>query len=67
MLKAYKTEINPTAQQKAKIKQTIGVCRFVYNLYIAHNIEVYNNGGSFVSGMNFSIWLNNGYIHFHTL
>jgi len=65
MLKAYKTEINPTAQQKAKIKQTIGVCRFVYNLYIAHNIEVYNNGGSFVSGMNFSIWLNNGYIPTH--
>jgi putative transposase len=40
-MRAYKTEINPTAEQKQKIHQTIGVCRFVYNFYIAHNKDVY--------------------------
>jgi hypothetical protein len=40
-VRAYKTEINPTAKQKQKIHQTIGVCRFIYNFYLAHNKEVY--------------------------
>ena len=35
--KAYKIEINPTDEQKSKIQQTIGVLRFVYKFYIAHN------------------------------
>lgn len=60
--KAYKIEINPTDEQKSKIHQTIGVSRFVYNFYIAHNKEVYEKEGKFISGMEFSKWLNNEYI-----
>ncbi|MDM0781405.1 transposase [Clostridium perfringens] len=60
--RAYKIEIDPTAEQKYKIHQTIGVSRFIYNFYIAHNKEIYDREGKFVSGMDFSKWLNNEYI-----
>ena len=40
MLKAYKTEIMPTKQQGLKIRQTLGICRYLYNLYLASNFEV---------------------------
>ncbi|EGT4047442.1 transposase [Clostridioides difficile] len=62
MKRAYKIEINPTTEQKSKIHQTIGVSRFIYNFYIAHNKEVYDSKGEFISGMDFSKWLNNEYI-----
>lgn len=62
MKRAYKIEINPTKEQKTKIHQTIGVSRFIYNFYIAHNKEVYEKEGKFKSGMDFSKWLNNEYI-----
>ncbi|HFD2029468.1 TPA: RNA-guided endonuclease InsQ/TnpB family protein [Clostridium perfringens] len=62
MKKAYKIEINPTDEQKSKIHRTIGVLRFVYNFYIAYNKEIYEREGKFVSGMDFSKWLNNEYI-----
>ena len=62
MQKSYKTEINPTDSQKQLINRTIGVCRYVYNFYLAHNKEVYTNGGKFISGMDFSKWLNNEYL-----
>ncbi len=60
--RAYKTEIKPTKEQITKIHQTIGVSRFVYNFYIAHNKKVYEKEKKFVSGMGFSKWLNNEYI-----
>jgi transposase, IS605 OrfB family, central region len=60
--RAYKIEIKPTNQQTTKIHQTIGVSRFIYNFYIAHNKEVYEKEKKFVSGMDFSKWLNNEYI-----
>ena len=62
MLKTYKIEIKPTEGQSIKINKTIGVCRFIYNFYIVHNQQVYQNGGKFVSGMSFSKWLNNDFI-----
>ncbi|WP_366522625.1 transposase [Clostridium sp.] len=62
MKRAYKIEINPTDEQKSKIHRTIGVSRFIYNFYIAHNKEVYEKEGKFVSGMDFSKWLNNEYM-----
>ena len=62
LLKSFKTEINPTAEQKHKINKTIGTCRFVYNFYLAHNREIYERENRFVSGYDFSIWLNNDYI-----
>ena len=60
--RAYKIEINPTDDQKSKIHQTIGVSRFIYNFYIAYNKEIYEREGKFVSGIDFSKWLNNEYI-----
>jgi len=60
--RTYKIEINPTLEQVSKIHQTIGICRFIYNFYIAHNKEIYKKEGTFVSGMDFSKWLNNEYI-----
>ena len=62
MLKSYKTEIYPTAKQKQIIHRTIGVCRFVYNFYLAHNKEIYEKEERFVSGYDFSIWLNREFI-----
>ena len=62
MKRAYKIEINPTQEQKTKIHQTIGVSRFVYNFYIARNKEIYEGEGKFISGIDFSKWLNNEYI-----
>ena len=41
LLKAFKTEINPTESQKQKINQGIGVCRYLYNSYLAKNQELY--------------------------
>ena len=62
MLKSYKTEIKPTLEQIQMINKTIGTCRFVYNFFLAHNKEVYEKEKKFVSGMDFSKWLNNIYI-----
>ena len=49
LLKSFKTEISPTAEQKSKINRTIGTCRFVYNFDLAHNREVYEQDNRFVS------------------
>ena len=62
LLKSYKTEINPTQEQIQIINKTIGVCRFVYNFYIVHNKEMYQQEKKFISGMDFSKWLNNEFI-----
>ena len=62
MLKSYKTEIFPTPEQKQIIHRTIGVCRFIYNFYLAHNKEIYEKEEKFVSGYDFSKWLNNEYL-----
>lgn len=62
MLKSFKTEINPTEEQKAKIRKTIGTCRYIYNFYLAHNKELYDKGEKFMSGKSFSVWLNNEYL-----
>ena len=62
MLKSFKTEINPSAEQKAKINKTIGTCRYIYNFYLAHNKSLYDKGEKFMTGKSFSVWLNNEYI-----
>ena len=62
MLKSYKTEIKPTEEQKLIIKRTIGVCRYVYNFYLIHNKEIYLKDKRFISGVEFSKWLNNEFI-----
>ena len=62
LLKSFKTEINPTEEQKARIRKTIGTCRYVYNFYLSHNKALHDNGEKFMTGKSFSLWLNNEYI-----
>ena len=62
MLKSFKTEINPTPEQKIRIHKTIGTCRYVYNFYLGHNKALHDNGEKFMTGKSFSLWLNNEYI-----
>ena len=65
MLKSFKTEINPTEEQKTKIRKTIGTCRFIYNFYLAHNKKLHEDGKKFMSSNKFRIWLNNKYLPQH--
>ena len=62
MLKSFKTELNPTQEQKSRINRTIGTCRYVYNFYLVCNKERHDNGEKFMTGKSFSVWLNNEYI-----
>lgn len=62
MLRSFKTEINPTVEQKVKINKTIGVCRYIYNFYIGHNKALHDKDEKFMTGKDFSVWLNNEYI-----
>ena len=62
LLKSFKTEIHPTEEQKARIRRTIGTCRYVYNFYLGHNKALHDNGKKFMTGKSFSLWLNNEYI-----
>lgn len=58
----YKLEIKPTQEQIIKINKTMGVCKFIYNFYIAKNKEKYKEAKLFISANNFSKWLNNEFI-----
>ena len=62
LLKSFKTEINPTEEQKVKIRKTIGTCRFIYNFYLAHNKELHESGKKFMSSSQFRVWLNNEFL-----
>ena len=39
--RAYKVEIKPTLRQMQKINQSIGICRWLYNEYLAINNQLY--------------------------
>lgn len=60
-MRAYKTEIKPTEKQIEKIRQTQGVCRFVYNLFIATNQERHKQGLKYMSGYDFAKYFRNEY------
>lgn len=62
MLKAYKVEIKPNNEQIQIINQTIGTCRWVYNKFIEVNQIRYKNNQKYMSGYDFSKWLNNEFI-----
>lgn len=62
MIKSYKTEIDPTPEQKTKINKTIGTCRYMYNFYISHNKALYEQGEEFMSAYTFDKWVNNEYL-----
>jgi len=62
LLKSYQTEISPTSEQKEIIHRTIGVCRYVYNFYLDYNKKICEKKKKFVSGYDFSKWLNKEYL-----
>jgi len=62
LYKSYKTEINPTENQKEKIRKTIGTCRYVYNFFIEENSNRYKQGLPYMNAKQFSIWMNNEYL-----
>lgn len=62
LIRSFKTEINPTEEQIVKINKTIGTCRFIYNFYISHNKYLYEEIKGFMTGREFSVWLNNEYL-----
>ena len=62
MLKAYKVEIQPSHEQIQIINQTMGTCRWVYNKFIEVNQIRYKNNQTYMSGYDFSKWLNNDFI-----
>lgn len=62
MKKAFKTEIILSKTQQQKVNQTIGTCRYVYNLYLATAQSHYKETGKHLSGYDFSKWLNNVYV-----
>ena len=62
MYRSYKIEIKPTKEQILKIHKTIGVCKFIYNLYLTKNKEEYELSKQFISAFTFSKWLNNEFI-----
>ncbi len=60
--KAYKVELKPTSGQIQIIERTMGVCRYVYNLFIATKWDNYAQGRTdYMSGYDFSKWLNHEY------
>lgn len=58
-MRSYKTEIDLTQEQKTKVLQTIGVCRFCYNLFIEKNKEFHESGEKYLNAKRFSAWFNN--------
>ena len=60
--RAYKVELNPTSEQIKKIERTMGICRYVYNLFVAMNRDNFKNGThNYMNVYAFSKWLNNEY------
>lgn len=67
MKRAYKTEIKPTQKQIEKINQSIGICRWLYNSYLAKNKELYeqykqgliSKEKAFMSANDFDKYINN--------
>lgn len=66
-MKTYKTEIVLSDKQKERFLRTIGTCRFVYNLFLQTNKELYEKNKDtdlpkYMNNFEFSKWLNNIFI-----
>lgn len=60
--RAYKVELKLTSEQIQIIERTMGVCRYVYNLFIATNRDNFAQSTSgYMTGYDFSKWLNHEY------
>lgn len=67
LMKTYKTEIVLNDEQKEKFLRTIGTCRFVYNLFLQKNKELYEKNKDtdlpkYMDNFEFSKWLNNDFV-----
>lgn len=66
-MRTYKTEITLNTDQKEKFLKTIGTCRFVYNLFLQKNKELYDKNKDtdlpkYMNNYEFSKWLNNDFV-----
>lgn len=67
LLRAYKVELNLTEQQQQKINQSIGICRWLHNHYLAKNKQLYEDykknliskSDAFMSANSFDKYINN--------
>lgn len=65
--RAYKVELKPTKQQIQKLNQSFGVCRWLYNAYLAKNLSLYQDfkdgkidkKNAFMSANDFDKYINN--------
>lgn len=65
--RAYKVELKPTKQQIQKINQSLGICRWLYNTYLAKNQSLYQDfkdgkldkKKAFISANDFDKYINN--------
>lgn len=62
MKRAFKTEVALNPEQETKFFRTIGVCRYVYNLFIDVNRSNYQKGIRYMNAKAFSVWLNHDYL-----
>ena len=67
LYRAYKAELDPTDEQREKMRQNMGVCRYLYNAYLNMNIhlfKMYSRGllderqDHFISAINFDKYVN---------
>lgn len=63
MVVTYKTEINPTKEQIIQINKTLGVCRYIQNIYIEMNQRYYNYSKKFLTANTFDKWYRKYHIH----
>lgn len=59
----FKTEISPTEEQKIQINKTLGVVRYLQNLYIETNQRFYKFNGKFLSANTFDKWYRKYHVH----
>jgi len=67
MFKAFKTEIKVEEKHIDKINQSIGICRYLYNSYLAKNLELYqqfkdgliDKKQAFINANDFDKYINN--------
>ena len=58
MIKTVKLRIYPNKSQINTINNTLGCCRYIYNKYIESNINAYKTSNKFISGYDFSKYIN---------
>lgn len=59
MMRAYKTEIDPTELQVKLIHKTFGCTRYIYNQFVFENLENLRLGNKFTSAFEYSKRINN--------